>query len=270
MTLLEQILKTLKIRMEVPTAFGWFHIMWIAIVAAITALLVIFFRNAKDKTYRRIVFIFWLIIFLFEIYKQLDFAFDYDPLTDTSSWDFKWYIFPFQFCSSALYVFPLVAFLKDGKVRDSIIAFTGLYVLFAGLLVYCIPQTVYVSHAIINIQTMVHHGSQIIVGIYTLVYFRKKLSFSFFLKAIPTFVVFMIVAIALNEIIPLIIDLTDTTFDMFYISRHFESNQPILGQIKATAPYIIFLLIYTLGFTFVSFIVNLAALGFKKLRLFKE
>ncbi len=60
---------------EEPGNYGWFHLMFVGIVVVATFLVCHFFKDAKDKTYRRIVLITWLVIVLFEVYKEIIFSF---------------------------------------------------------------------------------------------------------------------------------------------------------------------------------------------------
>lgn len=241
----------------IPTCYGIYHICCIVICIAITVLLCVFKKDVKEKTYRKIVFIAWLIIFVLETIKQLSQSISYDADTNIVSWGYPWYLFPFQLCSSPLYLFFLIAVLKDGKVRDSIIAFTSTYVMFAGITVFAYPGNVFCATTYLDFQTMVHHGSQVVIGIYSLVYYRDRLNMKYFLNGTPTFIVFIGIAIALNEIMPVVIkDLG--YFDMFYISRRYRSVVPIMCDIydalfNSDLPwyidYVIYILCYMVGFS---------------------
>ena len=63
---------------EAPGNYGWFHIMFLVIVIAATGLICHCFKNANDKTFRRIVMIAWIVMVIFEIYKEVIFAFHID------------------------------------------------------------------------------------------------------------------------------------------------------------------------------------------------
>ena len=57
----------------------------------------------------------------------------------------------------------------------------------------------------------------------------------------------------------------DETFNMFYISRHFECSLPILSMIYPKVPYLVFFLIYTLGFILVAMLIYYIVVGIYKL-----
>lgn len=245
MNFFEKFIMALKGTMSTPTNFGWFHLMFIAFVIIAVALLCVFARNVKNKTFRLIILISWIVILCLEIYKQLVFSYDAG-----SGWDYQWYAFPFQLCSTPLYLLPFVVFLKDigwqGLVRDSIMAFLGTFVFFAGFAVFMYPNDVFISLIGINIQTMVHHGLQIVLGIYIMVYNRKKLNIMFYVKGIFTFLVMFVVALLLNIIVHAAVP--GETFNMFYIGPYYPCTLPLLNIIYPKIPYVVFLILYMLGF----------------------
>lgn len=251
----EKFLIQLKATMPTPTNYGWFHLMFVAIAALAITLLCSFARNIKDKTLRRFIFGCWLLLVLFEIYKQLVFSISSNEFGVT--WEFQWYAFPFQLCSSQLYLLPFVAFLKDGKIRDSIIAFLATYSLFGGLVVFIYPNDVFVSTIGINIQTMVHHGLQLVLGVFLLVYYRKKINWRFFARGVIVFIVMCAIAMTLNIVLYQTIMInTGDTFNMFYFSPYFPCSLPVLGDyIWPNVPYPVFLLTYLIGFTVAAAVV---------------
>jgi hypothetical protein len=158
---------------------------------------------------------------------------------------------------------PFIVFLKDGKIRDAFISYMGAFSFFGGLAVFFYPNDVFISTIGINIQTMVHHGTQVVIGIFLLVHQRKKLGIFHYLMGIPAFAGFSTIAIALNEI-TVALGLTEN-FNMFYISRHYDCTLPVLSAIYPNVPYPVFLSIYLLGFVIVSSIMYFAQYGIIKL-----
>jgi len=125
---------------------------------------------------------------------------------------------------------------------------------------------VFVRTAGINIQTMIHHGLQVVLGIYFAVYNRKKLNIKYFLKSIPVFVGLLLIACILNEVIYYsVVSKIGETFNMFYISRHFDCTLVILNQIYLVVPWFVFLLIYVIGFAIASIAVFYIIVGILKL-----
>ncbi len=267
---MKDILAFFQSQMTPPVSYGLFHIVSVILCVIITTLIIILFKDCKDKTFRRIALICWLIMLCFEIYKQITLGSSYDD--NGVYFSLAWYIFPFQLCSTPLYILPFVAFMKDGKVRDYFISFISTFALFGGLVVFIYPNDVFCEFTGINVQTMVHHGLQLVTGIFFAVYQRKKLNFKYFLKSIPVFIVLVIIALILNETIytclvnnGIDMSLGANVFNMFYISSHFPNHLPILSTIYASLPYLVFLLIYVFGFCLASIIVFYAIVGSIKL-----
>ena len=150
--------------MEAPVTLGAFHLSFVAAFIVLTALAVLLFKNCSDKTLRFITGFVWVVILLLEIYKQVVFCLYLED--GVFSWDYAWYIFPFQFCSSPLYIFPIIAFSSNEKLRQRCIAYMMTFSLFAGLAVFCYPNDVFVVTTGINYQTMIHHGFQLALGIF--------------------------------------------------------------------------------------------------------
>lgn len=262
MTAFEKFVHLFEGLMTRPTNYGWFHLMFIGIVIVATVLICIGFKNCSDKTFRRIMLICWLVMAVLEVYKQVVFTFECDD-AGVGSWDYQWYAFPYQLCSTPLYVLPFIAILKDNSLREAFASYMSFFSLFGGLAVFFYPNDVFVETIGINIQTMVHHGLQIVLGIFCTVYYRKRCNIKRYLKSVPVFAALTAIAIVLNEWVYAVFTAKgiDETFNMFYISRHFDCSLPILSDVYAKVPYIVFALIYILGFALVSFILYLIQRG---------
>ena len=262
---MEQIYNFFDMEMPRPTNYGWFHILFILIAISATVLLCVFFKDAKDKIFRRIMLISWLTMVILEIYKQLNYSISFPDGVFT--WDYQWYAFPYQFCSTPLYILPFLAFMKEGKVRDFFEAYISTFSLFAGLVVFIYPNDVFIKTIGINIQTMVHHGLQIVLGVYCAVYNRKKLNFKYFLKAIPVFMVLLVIAVILNETAGAYIKTAfDETFNMFYISRLFPCTLPVVSLFyPPVLPWFLFFLVYSVGFCLAATVIFYITLGIMKL-----
>ncbi len=249
----EKLIYALQGKMQTPTYYGWFHCLFIAIFVALCILCVMQAKKHRtEKSFKIIVWVCWSIMFVLELYKQLIYSF---RLVDgVPTWHYQWYAFPYQLCSTPLYVLPIIGCLKPGKVRDALMSYISTFAFFGGFVVFAYPGDVFVRTIGINIQTMVHHGLQLVTGIYFVAYNREKINFKYFLKAIYVFVVAIAVAMILNAIVP---NFTPETFNMFYISPKFPCTLPLLSLIYPKVPYLVFLLIYILGFCLAAFIIHL-------------
>ena len=250
----------------VPKSFDYFHIFFLTLTIVSTVLLVIFFRNTSNKNMRFILFVIWIIMVLFEIYKQIVFSVSFDD--NVAVWKYQWYSFPFQFCSTPLYALPFIIFLKDGKIRDSFICFFSGFSLFAGIAVMIYPNDVFIPTIGVCIQTMIHHGSQVAIGILVAAHNRKRLNLKHLLGSLIVFYCFTAVAMGLNEVLYeyfVTNGITDQSFNMFFISPYYDCTLPILSIVHDKVPFWGFRLIYIFGFTFVSALIYFIEKGIIKL-----
>ena len=261
MKFLINILELLRAQMECPPLYGWFHLTSVFITIAVSVLLCVFFRNANERTERRLIFILWIIMAVLEVYKQILYTFTTDGTTIAV--DYTWPFFPFQLCSTPLYTLPLIAFCKSGKFRDAIIGYTIAFSTFGGICVYAFPGDVFTVFAGINIQTMVHHGIQIITGVYLASKHRHRLTLRYYLSGGIVCLVAVLIAHLLNEVVHrvLVSNGNYEVFNMFYISPYHGCTLPVLSSIYPLVPYPVFLAIYIVGFIVAAAIIFLAARG---------
>ena len=242
------LLNILQATMTTPTSYGWFHFMWVGIIVITTTLLCYFGRNVNDRQFRRIIFFLWLAMTLFEIYKQFMFTFSVEDGKVVA--EYMWYQFPFQLCGTPIFVVPFIIWGKEGKFRDAIMAFMCFFSFFGGLVSYIYPEDLFISTICINLQTMFHHGSQIVFGLFIATYLRKRFNFSLYLKGLYTFAVLCGIALVMDIGMYHVFQALDIdhTFNMFFISPYFDCTLPVLDSIYKKIPYIPFLATYILGF----------------------
>lgn len=252
LTSFEKLLYFISKRMEAPPLFGTWHIVFLVLSIAFAAFLVAMFKDCSDRTLRKLLLVCWLVILFFEIYKQVVFSFrSNDGIT--GSWSYTWHAFPFQFCSTPLYLLPIVIFAKEGRFRNAIVAYMVTFSLFAGLIVMIYPGDVFTSIIGINIQTMVHHGMQLAIGVFLVAHNRHHLNKRFFAWSMIVFSVFAATALLLNTIMNYA--KPGVEFNMFFISPFQPCTLPVLSAIYPLVPYPVYLIMYVLGFALVSALV---------------
>jgi hypothetical protein len=249
--------------MTTPTLYGWFHLLFLAITVIVAVVLIKKFKNPSEKTVRKILLIFAVVSLVLEVYKQINFTFSYDGAVITA--DYQWYAFPFQFCSTPMYLSLLAALVKNKKVHDALCAYLATFALFAGLCVMFYPPQVFIATIGINIQTMICHGVMISMGIYLLGSGYVKLEHKTILKAIPVFAVCIALACVMNEIAYFSGLLENETFNMFYISPHCEPSLPVYSLVQQVVPFPWCLIIYIAAFSLASYLILLIAMLIKRL-----
>ena len=257
MNAFEKIVYFLSAEMERPPLFGVWHFVSLAIALALAAFMVWKFKDCNDKTLRIILAVFWGVMVCFEIYKQLVFSMSSDGVTAT--WNYQWYAFPFQFCSTPLFLLPFIIFAKEGRFRNAIVAYMITFSFFAGVLVMVYPGDVFIELIGINIQTMVHHGLQLVMGAFLVAHNRHHLNKRYFAWSMIVFSVISAIALIFNVVAYHTIP--EENVNMFYLSPYVKCTLPVLSVVYENVPYPVYLLAYVLGFALISLVFYAAEKG---------
>ena len=270
MTFFEKFLYFLEGSMTRPENFGWFHLVFVALVIVATVLICIKFKDSSEKTINKIMLIAWIILIIGETVKQVLFSFEFDG--SSVSWCYQWYAFPYQLCGTPLVILPLAIFLKEGKIRDACITYLATFSLFGGIAVYFYPNDVFVGEIAINIQSMIHHGLQIIIGVFLAVHTRCDMKFRRYIGSVGVFAVLAALALVMNVGMYHIFTANsiNDTFNMFFISPYYDCTLPVLSAIYPKVPYPVFLAIYILGFMIISAVVFYGTKGIYSLVTLKN
>ena len=235
--------------MPTPEPYGIFHICFVLISALVCFLLCRFFKNPTEKTVKKILLVYSLLCIALEIFKQVAFTFGVKNGIITA--DYQWYAFPFQFCSTPMFVALLAALIPNKHFYRACIAFLSTYGVIAGVLVMAMPNTVFIDIIGVNIQTMVHHGSQITIGFFLLHRARAIEKLSSALGGTLIFLAAITVALILNCTVIRFIP-EGEVFNMFFISPYFETTLPVYCDIQPKVPYPVFLFLYIFPYVTVA------------------
>ena len=116
MNIFEQIIYGLSAKMETPQGYGAFHLISFGIIIALTAVVCLTLGKASQKAEKILLMTVWAVLILWEAYRQLVYAAHFE---ETVYWDYQWESFPFQFCSSPLFLLPLAALPKNVLGRQT-------------------------------------------------------------------------------------------------------------------------------------------------------
>lgn len=253
MNIFNALLDLFELKMQEPIAYApfeqsWFHYLALLLTVVYTVILTVRFRKSNNKGVKIILRNIGLALIIFEIYKQVVFTYRGD-----GNWSFAWYAFPFQFCSTAMYAMFIVGMSKDKHVYDLGISFLASFTLFAGLAVMFYPVSVFVDEIGINIQTMFYHGSMAAVGLALVFSGKVSHSFKTVLKGMIPMTIVILMAVLMNGLFNRF--MADAgTFNMFFINPAYDTGLVILNLIQPHVSGIMFILIYFIGISLVSFI----------------
>ena len=265
MSFWQRLLEILDTPMPVPEPYGLFHLLFV--VLSFVAVIPLCRYLKKEQQIRHVVLFTALVVIVLEIYKQINFSFTYE---NGIRFDYAWFAFPFQFCSTPMYAGLLAGLTKKGKVHESLCAYLATYSVFAGVSVMAYPVSVFIDTVGINLQTMICHGSMITIGIYLLSTGYVPLKAKTILKALPVFLCNVALAGIMNRVAYLTgISKTDD-FNMFYISPFEAPHLPVYSQIQKLVAYPWCLVIYILGFTLAAFLILAIGMAVVKLKPHKK
>lgn len=246
----KDLLEFLKTESEKPKPFGSFHIIALLIIAAVTVILCVSFKKTSEKTVRRIVFIISLTVIIFEIYKQLIYSLDIKEGRIVFSYD--WHIFPWQFCSTPMFAGLGAAIFKNKKLHTALVSYLASYSLIAGVFITLTGGNVFSRFVGINIQTMVNHGSMVVLGVWLLCCGYVAPTKENFKNAVGVFLSGAVIAAVLNEAAYLIGIPDGQVFNLYFISPYFKEDVPILAEVRRIIPDPFFQLLYLAVFTALS------------------
>ena len=272
--LLEKLLALTPRFQAPPKVYGAFHICSLVLVLLVCISMLMLHLKAlssppgktsnisnksnRESTLKISLLGFFLILFLSELGKQLIFSYD----ADTETWKYCFEKFPFQLCSTPIYI-SLAAYLlpgrgTPGRIRDALVCFLGTYSAIAGASVLFYPSPDVFSEIIyLDIHTMLWHGVMLIYGLYLWLAGFVKPWISTAFKGFAVFLPLNFIALALNETEHLTGFAGGEYFNMFYISRYYTCNIPVLHEIQKTMPYPVFFVAFIMTLSIASFAVVL-------------
>ncbi len=251
---------------DVPTFYGWFHLVWLGITAVSCAVVFAMHGKISQKAVDITLIVWGTALILLEIIKQLLCSFHYDGQTVT--WSYGWWVFPFQFCSCPLYLALPAGIIRKGKVKDALLSFLASYALFGGLVALVYPANMFTTSGFLSMHTMLWHSSMVVICTMLFASGAVKPTFKKLLSATVIFIILATIAVILNVIVSNCTDISG--FNMFFISPYESWDVPIVKLIFDNVPYPVYLMLYLLGFFAAAGLVFLTARGIAKIYRGKE
>lgn len=248
----ERLLKALDGQMAEPKPFGWFHILFLALTLLACVIVIIKGKHLTSKQLDITILSVGITLVILEIYKQFNCAYN----TKEDVWAYNVSHFPFQFCSTPLYILPWYALAKQGKLKNALGAFLASYCFVAGTVVMLTPSTVFCETIGINLQTMLHHGAMIVVAVLLLSSGRVVANKKSFISAVCVFLPLCAIAMAMNGLYIAFGD-SEKYFNLFYISPAELPPADFLQTLLSYIPYPVYLGGYLVFFTLGAYLVIL-------------
>ena len=202
--------------MEVPPAYGPFHILFTLIGFAVCAFAAWKLQKCSEKSAKWLLFGIGLFLAFAEIYKQF---FYYFVMMDNA---YSWGDFPFQLCSIPMYMCLIAPWLKPGRLQRGMYSFMVLYNLLGGAIAFTEPSGLLHGYWFLTLHALIWHMLLVFIGLFLCFSKRGATSLSDYWSATWTFLALCAVAFALNSFVQF--GLHDH-MNMFFVG---PGNSPII------------------------------------------
>ena len=272
---MRQFLLFFKKTQPVPQPWGAYHLAWIA--AAVTGVCLTFLLSPRLRTRERaadaLTAAIGYFLLVLEILKQT--VGSLHVTNNGIEYNYPWSIFPFQLCSTPLYVCPFIPVLRQGKLHGALCGFLGTFGILGGICVLLNPKTVFCEKVFGNLHTMLWHTGLILLGVLqwsartvtdktpransALPPLYSKFShanerhaakmlraqpprFCGFIGSVYVFLFFLTAAVTLNFALP---QYAEKGFDLFYVNPYASGmHVGFLIAFKSAVPYPVYLTAY--------------------------
>ena len=149
------------------------------------------------------------------------------------------------------YFTPIILFVdkeKHPKLVDSTNGYLCLISLFMGMMVCLYTDMVMTRMIYINIQSLIHHGVQVIVGVYVFVWNRKNITVKTTYRSLIAFLITVVIAIIIN------VSFYPHFINMFFITPMYITNLPVGNIIQEKAGYPVYLILFLIAVATVTYL----------------
>ena len=247
---MEQVILFFETKIPTPRPWGAYHLCCMAVLAAAVALLVAFGRKlrANPKLVHRLTAGTGSFLIVIEAFKQVFYGLHVGD--GGIFWDYPWWIFPMQMCSTPMYAALALLFFREGRMHRALCTYLGTFGMIGGIVVMLLPSTVFTDLLFVDIHTMVWHILLVCLGVLQWSGGTAGQKPSDLLGGAAVFAVFAGIAAALDCALP---QLAEEGFNMFYLSPYIPiAMSDFVEWFWAAVPYPVYLLTYLLGFTGVA------------------
>lgn len=203
----------------------------------------------KQASTDRILFVCGILLGAAEIYKQLFLFY----IINNRSYD--WWFFPFQLCSLPMYLCLVLPFLPSCRQKTALYTFVQDYGLLGGIGALIVPDGFCHIHWTLTLHGYAWHILLIFISLLIRREGRSSMTWRGFAGTIPPFLLFCLVATAVNLLAP-----GHGQADMFYISPYTYSSQPLFHTLSLrlgiTASNLLYLLTIIAGAAAVHFLLE--------------
>ena len=228
--------------MDKPAAYGPFHLVFTAVLLAVTVWAAWRLRNTSEKGNRIVLGCVGGFLLLTEVYKIL-----FHIYVDPYDWGF-WGCFPFQLCSVPMYLSLWCAVCRNQKVNSWLYECMFAVNMFGGLMAFIEPSGIQHGYVTLTAHAYIWHMLLIFLGLY--LYFGKRacMDRSGYKKAAVSYLVSCAAAQGLNLLFA-------GKINCFYISPYVISPLAVFKNIYAACGWLVNMVLLILALLIASAIV---------------
>lgn len=258
---MEKVILFFETTITTPQPWGAYHLCCMGVLVACVALLVGFGRKlrANPKAVRRMTAAAGVFLITIEILKQVFYGLHVGE--NGIYWDYPWWVFPLQMCSTPMYVCFALLFFREGRIQRALCSYLGTFGMFGGIVVMLLPSTVFTDLLFVDLHTMIWHILLVCLGVLQWCGGTAGQKAGDFIGCTILFALFAGIAAALDGALP---QLAEEGFNMFYLSPYIPvSMSEFVEWFWESVPYPVYLLTYLAGFTAVAAAIFFSARGIR-------
>ncbi len=173
------------------------------------------------KKQDRIFFLFGILMFLSELWKQWCLTY----IVNSGTYD--WWYFPFQLCSIPMYICLFLPFAKHAGLHRAMIAFLKDFGLLGGIFAFFDTSGMHYAYAPLTIHSFAWHFVLITIGIMAGLYYRDS-GFKEYRGGLYIYLLCCLAATGFN-----LVFYRFGAINMFFISPHFAMSQKVFRDIAS-------------------------------------
>lgn len=228
-TILQLFLQKTAWPMTPPKPWSAFHILFSVLGLAAAGILALFLAescrktaSARDGRFTRACMVLWICgIFLAvsEIYKQLFI------LQVVNHGKYDWWYFPFQLCSTPMYLCLIFPLLPSEASRKTAAAYLKAFGFLGGIMALAEPSGLMHPYWTLTLHGLLWHILLVFIAFFCAASGLAGRSTHDFLGTVPLFFIFCFIATLINIF-------TGGKADMFYISPYYPITQVVFHQVS--------------------------------------
>ncbi|MCI8662121.1 MAG: YwaF family protein [Hungatella sp.] len=207
--------------MTPPAPWSFFHIVFslFGLVSVVFFTRLLIRPPLSDKKISMVLWRCGLILAVSEVYKQL---FLYKIVNNCR---YDWWYFPFQLCSTPMYLCLIFPLLPSGKVRRTAAVYLQSFGFLGGIMALIEPSGLMHPYWTLTLHGFVWHLLLIFIACFCTASGLAGEEDRSFLYTLPLFYIFCLIAMTINIV-------TRGTADMFYISPYYPITQIVFHEIS--------------------------------------